>query len=156
MNAKKEFVTRFEADRQAFSSWIVNSRWNMSLSFWTGHKKTILWMAKPSGSRKEKLQNVAVSGQGHDHCRLGLWRTDCCGCDAKMGDSSSPVSCCKSLGSVWNELSLTRIWHKILLQHESARPNTSLKEHEVVIKFGWKFLPHLSYIPIVTLTFPPV
>jgi amino acid permease len=26
MNAKKEFVTRFEADRQAFSSWIVNSR----------------------------------------------------------------------------------------------------------------------------------
>jgi hypothetical protein len=67
-----DFLTRFEADRQAFLSWIVNSRWNMSLSVWTGHEKTILGVAKPSGSRKGKLKEVALSRQGCDHCHLGL------------------------------------------------------------------------------------
>jgi len=44
----------------------------MGLSFWTGYEKTILGMAKPSVSRKEELQKVAVSGQGREHCHLGL------------------------------------------------------------------------------------
>jgi hypothetical protein len=35
---------------------------------------------------------VAVSGQGRDHWHLGLWRSDCCECDTKMGDSSSPTA----------------------------------------------------------------
>jgi hypothetical protein len=41
-------------DRALFS-WIVNGRWNMGLSFWTGHEKTKLGLAKPSISRKEEL-----------------------------------------------------------------------------------------------------
>jgi amino acid permease len=57
------FLTRFEADRQAFFSWIANSRWNVSFSFWNGHERTILGMAKPSGSRKEKLRKWLSAGK---------------------------------------------------------------------------------------------
>jgi len=34
---------------------------------------------------------------------------------------------------------------QILLQHDNARPHTSLKTSEVIIKCGWILLPHLPY-----------
>jgi hypothetical protein len=41
---------------------------------------------QPQSPRK-KIQNLSVSGQGHDHCLLGLWRCYSYGCDAEMEDS---------------------------------------------------------------------
>jgi len=58
-----EFLTCLKADRQAFFSWIVNSRWNVSLSFWTGHEKTILGMAKPSASEKKNFRKWLSAGK---------------------------------------------------------------------------------------------
>jgi len=45
-----------------------------------------------------------------------------------------------------------QVWpHKnpteILLQHDNARPHTSLKTLEAITKFGWTVLPHPSYSP---------
>jgi len=34
-----------------------------------------------------------------------------------------------------------------LLQHDNARPHTSLKTLEAIKKFGWTVLPHPSYSP---------
>jgi hypothetical protein len=36
---------------------------------------------------------------------------------------------------------------QILLQHDNARPHTSLKTSEAIIKYGWILLPHLPYSP---------
>jgi hypothetical protein len=36
---------------------------------------------------------------------------------------------------------------EFLLQNDSARPLTSLKAWEQIIKFGWTVLPHLPYSP---------
>jgi histone-lysine N-methyltransferase SETMAR len=35
----------------------------------------------------------------------------------------------------------------MLLQHDSARPHTSLKTREAITKFGWTVLPHPPYSP---------
>ena len=34
---------------------------------------------------------------------------------------------------------------KVLLQHDNARPHTSLKTHEVISSFGWTTILHLLY-----------
>jgi len=34
-----------------------------------------------------KIQIISVSGQGHNHCLLGLWRSDSCGWDAERQDN---------------------------------------------------------------------
>jgi histone-lysine N-methyltransferase SETMAR len=36
---------------------------------------------------------------------------------------------------------------EILLQHDNARPHTSLKTREAITKLGWTVLPHQSYSP---------
>ena len=36
---------------------------------------------------------------------------------------------------------------KVLLQHDNARPHTSLKIHEVISSFGWKTISHPPYSP---------
>ena len=35
----------------------------------------------------------------------------------------------------------------ILIQHDNARPHTSLLTQEAIAKFGWNVLPHHSYSP---------
>jgi histone-lysine N-methyltransferase SETMAR len=35
----------------------------------------------------------------------------------------------------------------MLLQHDNARPHTSLKTREAITKFGWAELPHPPYSP---------
>ena len=36
---------------------------------------------------------------------------------------------------------------KILLQHDNARPQTSLKFREVISSFGWTTISHTPYFP---------
>ena len=36
---------------------------------------------------------------------------------------------------------------KVLLQHDNARPYTSLKTREVISSFGWTTISHLPYSP---------
>ena len=36
---------------------------------------------------------------------------------------------------------------KVLLQHDNARPHTSLKTHEVISSFGWITISHPPYSP---------
>jgi histone-lysine N-methyltransferase SETMAR len=35
----------------------------------------------------------------------------------------------------------------MLIQHDNARPHTSLRNQEAIAKFGWNVLPHLQYSP---------
>jgi hypothetical protein len=37
----------------------------------------------------------------------------------------------------------------MLIQHDNARPHTSLRNQEAIAKFGWNVLPHPSYSPDV-------
>ena len=41
---------------------------------------------------------------------------------------------------------------KVLLQHDNARPHTSLKTHEVISSFGWKTISHPPYLPDLALS----
>ena len=36
---------------------------------------------------------------------------------------------------------------KVLLQHDNARPQTSLKTHEIISSFGWTTISHPPYSP---------
>ena len=36
---------------------------------------------------------------------------------------------------------------KILLQHDNAKPHTSLKTHNVISSFGWTTISHPPYLP---------
>ena len=36
---------------------------------------------------------------------------------------------------------------KVLLQHDNARPQTSLKTREVISSFGWTTISHSPYSP---------
>ena len=40
---------------------------------------------------------------------------------------------------------------KVLLQHDNARPHTSLKTHEVINSFGWT-ISHAPYLPDLALS----
>jgi len=35
----------------------------------------------------------------------------------------------------------------VLIQHDNARPHTSLRNQEAITKFGWTVLPHPPYSP---------
>jgi histone-lysine N-methyltransferase SETMAR len=35
----------------------------------------------------------------------------------------------------------------MLIQHDNARPHTSLRSQEAIAKFGWTVLPHPPYSP---------
>ena len=41
---------------------------------------------------------------------------------------------------------------KVLLQHDNARPHTSLKTCEVISSFGWTTISHPSYLPDLALS----
>jgi len=47
----------------------------------------------------------------------------------------------KHFKRIWPHMNPTQI----LLQHDNARPHTSLKTSEAIIKYGWIMLPHLPY-----------
>jgi histone-lysine N-methyltransferase SETMAR len=49
----------------------------------------------------------------------------------------------KHLRQVWPHKNPT----EILLQHDNARPHTSLKTWEAITKFGWTVLHHPPYSP---------
>ena len=41
---------------------------------------------------------------------------------------------------------------KVLLQHDNARPHTSLKTHEVISSFGWTTISHPPHLPDLALS----
>ena len=41
---------------------------------------------------------------------------------------------------------------KVLLQHDNARPHTSLKTCKVISSFGWTTISHLPYLPDLALS----
>jgi hypothetical protein len=54
-----------------------------------------------------------------------------------------PTELRKHFKRVWTHMNPT----EILLLHDNARPHTSLKTLEAIIKFGWTVLPHPPYSP---------
>jgi histone-lysine N-methyltransferase SETMAR len=49
--------------------------------------------------------------------------------------------------SILRELWSNKYVAEILLQHDNARPHTSLKIQETITKLEWNFLPHPPYFP---------
>jgi hypothetical protein len=68
----------FEAEGEACLSWVVTAD-----ESWVHHSrnKEAIHVTAPSSLylAEKKFKNPSISRQGHDHCRVGLWRCDSCG-----------------------------------------------------------------------------
>jgi len=60
----------FEAEVETCLSWVVTA--DESWVHHCGNKEVIQATAPSSSTWQKKFKNPSISGQGHDHCRLGL------------------------------------------------------------------------------------
>jgi len=98
--------------------------------------------------QKKKFKE-SVRRQGNDHCFLGLWRSNSCGCNAEKGDNQ--------LWHLYQDTHRTQEAFQMSLASQESKRNlasawqcqitTSLKTMEAITKFGWTVLPHPSYSP---------
>ena len=107
-----------------------------------------LWNGTSSISPEEKIESFSVSGQGHDHCLLLLWRNNSYGCNMQRGASQllPPTSgCWQNSRSVSDEFGLTRIQQKSCVSVTVLGHTQVLMTQAAVTKFDWSVLPRPPY-----------
>ena len=116
---------------------------NLGPPFLIKNKKDIPWngtiLSHPGG----KIQKTS-SRQDHDHCLLGLWRSDSCRWDADRVENQlvTPMSgCWYNSRSASKKFRLTKIQYKCASAGNS-RMHTSLKTREAITKFGQCYTIH--------------
>jgi hypothetical protein len=97
-----EFLARFEAEGESLLSRIVIAAGSIILN---RKQNGNSWKSTVFSFLGEKIKNISISMQGHDHSLLGLWRNGSYGCDADIRTHTE-------LGSVSNDFGLARIQGK--------------------------------------------
>ena len=100
-------------------------------------------------NHKKKVQNNSFRQEVHDHHLLGYWWSDS-GDVMARGETIKSGAYIKTLQKLKQRYQWVRPNRNpgdMLIQHNNARPHTSLWTQEAITKSGWTVLPHPPYTP---------
>ena len=144
-----ELLQRFETDGEAFLSRIITGDESWVHHFAPETKRQSLEWHHPHSPHKKKFKATPSAGK--------VMVTVFWDCDGVIlvdvmprGSTINSEAYVKTLNKLRNRFRRVRSDKnpaEILLQHDNARPHTSLRTREHIAKLGWTSLPHPPYSP---------
>jgi histone-lysine N-methyltransferase SETMAR len=144
-----ELVARFDADGDEFLGRIVTGDETWLHHFDPETKRQSMEWHHTTSPRKKKFKVVASAGKVMATVfwdMHGVILVDIMPTGATI-NSESYVRTLQKLQKRLRRIRPTRAMQDVLLQHDNARPHSSLRTMEVITKFGWTVVPHPAYSP---------